>query len=143
MNIAAINLWAVIVASFGSFVLGAIWYSKLLFGPLWQRKLGFTDEYIQQANMGMIFGSSFVMILIQNAVLAAILQGHYSTIDMLDQIDAVSGLLHGLLLGVGFIATSYATNMLYQRRGFAVWAIDAGYQVTYLTLAGFLFAVWK
>lgn len=143
MELSAVNLWAVAAASFGSFMLGWLWYSPVLFGQRWQKELGFTKEYIEQANMPLIFGSSFIMIVVQNFVLAAIIQGHYSALGMAGQIGAVSGLLHGLLAGIGFIATSYATNMLYQRRGFTVWAIDSGYQVTYLALAGLVFAVWK
>ena len=39
-----VNWIAIVVAAVGSFVLGGLWYSPVLFGKAWQREAGLTDE---------------------------------------------------------------------------------------------------
>ena len=42
----SINYWAVIVAAVAYFVLGALWYSPVLFGNAWMRSIGKTKEQV-------------------------------------------------------------------------------------------------
>jgi hypothetical protein len=56
MNFTDMNYLAVLVAAIAGWAVGAFWYSGVLFGKKWQKELGFTDEYIRQANMALIFG---------------------------------------------------------------------------------------
>ncbi len=138
MEISNINFLALVVAAIASFALGAVWYSPVLFAKAWQNALGLTEEYLQKSNMAVIFGSSFVLIFLMNFGLAIILQGHAGR-----DVTAMSGALYGGLIGIFFIATSIGINMLYQRKSFTLWAIDAGYQVLYLTLGGAILGAWR
>ena len=138
MELSNINFLALAVAAIASFGLGSIWYSPLLFGKAWQNALGFTDEYLKKGNMAVIFGSSFVLIFLMDFGLAIILQGHAGR-----DVSALSGLLYGLLMGLFFVATSIGINMLYQRKSFTLWAIDAGYQVLYLGITGAILGAWR
>ena len=138
MELSNINFLALAVAAIASFGLGSIWYSPILFGKAWQNALGFTDEYLKKGNMALIFGSSFVLIFLMDFGLAIILQGHAGR-----DISALSGLLYGLLMGLFFVATSIGINMLYQRKSFTLWAIDAGYQVLYLGMTGAILGAWR
>jgi len=138
MELANINFLALIVAAVASFALGAIWYSPVLFGKSWQNASGLADEKLRNANMALIFGSSFLLIFIMDFGLAVILQGHASR-----DITACSGFLYGLLIGIFFIATSYGINMIYQRKSFLLWAIDSGYQVLYLAMTGAILGAWR
>ncbi len=138
MELSNINFLALLVAAIASFALGAIWYSPLLFSKAWQKAVGLSDETMKNANMAVIFGSSFILIFLMNFGLAVILQGHAGR-----DISAMSGALYGLLIGIFFIATSIAINMLYQRKSFTLWAIDAGYQVLYLAISGAILGAWR
>lgn len=138
MEISNINFLALAVAAIASFALGSVWYSPILFGKSWQNALGFTAEYLQKGNMALIFGSSFVLIFMMNFGLAIILQGHAGR-----DVTAMSGAIYGLLIGLFFIATSIGINMLYQRKSFTLWAIDAGYQVLYLAIGGAILGAWR
>jgi hypothetical protein len=138
MEISNINFLALLVAAIASFALGSVWYSPLLFGKSWQNAIGFKDENLNQGNMAVIFGSSFALIFLMNAGLAVILQGHAGK-----DLTALSGALYGFLIGLFFIATSIGINMLYQRKSFALWAIDGGYQVLYLTISGTILGAWR
>ena len=44
MESMAINYWAVLVAAVAYMILGAIWYSPILFGSAWMRLIGKTKE---------------------------------------------------------------------------------------------------
>ena len=138
MELSNINFLALAVAAIASFGLGSLWYSPVLFGKAWQNALGFTDEYLKKGNMAVIFGSSFVLICLMDFGLAVILQGHAGR-----DVSALSGLVYGILMGLFFVATSIGINMLYQRKSFTLWAIDAGYQVLYLGITGAILGAWR
>jgi len=138
MELSNINFLAVAVAAIASFALGAIWYSPLLFSKAWQNSLDLTEEHMKTGNMAVIFGSSFILMLLMNLGLAVILQGHAGA-DM----TALSGALYGFLIGVFFIGTSIGINLLYQRKSITLWAIDTGYQVLFLTIAGAILGAWR
>jgi hypothetical protein len=138
MELSNINFLALLIAAVASFALGAIWYSPLLFSKIWQKAVGLTEDDLKNTNMALIFGSSFVLILLMNFGLAIILQGHASR-----EITACSGALYGLLIGLFFVGTSIGINMLYQRKSFKLWAIDAGYQIAYLAMTGAILGAWS
>ncbi|AZQ61690.1 DUF1761 domain-containing protein [Flammeovirga pectinis] len=136
MDFSQINILAVICAALASFVLGAVWYSAI-FGKAWQKELGFTDEYLQNGSMPLIFGSSFVLMLIMSFGMSLLISHGGG-----DAIDAYTGGLHGFVIGLMFIATSMGINYLYQRRSIKLWLIDAGYQITFLTIQGVILGAW-
>jgi len=138
MELSNINFLALIVAAIISFGIGSIWYSPLLFGKVWQKTVGLSEEKLKDSNMALIFGSSFILIFLMNFGLAIILQGH-----AVRDISIFSGMLYGFLIGLFFICTSIGINMLYQRKSVTLWLIDAGYQVLYLTVAGAIFGAWR
>ena len=137
MDFGNINYLAVLVAAIASFAFGALWYGTALFGQAWQKELGFTDEYLQEGNMGKIFGSSFVLMLLMSFGMGMLVQGHYT-----EEVDWLSGLYHGLYVGVLFVATGYGVNILYQRRSFKLWVIDSSYQIVILALMGAILGAW-
>lgn len=119
MNFSDLNLLGIFLAALAMFILGALWYSPLLFGKKWQNLLGFTDEYLQQSNMALIFGSSFLCMLLMAFALSVLMP---------------SGDLHesfhfGVFCGFFFCGMSTAINYLYQRHQKGLWLIDAGYQI--------------
>ena len=138
MDLSNISLIAWLVASVASFGLGALWYSSLLFGKSWQKESGLSDEDLKGANMGKIFGTCFFLTAVMAFGMAVLIQGHGQ-----QNIDWLEGLLHGLFVGLLFVATSMGINYLYQRKSIKLWLIDAGYQLVFLALQGLIFAVWK
>ena len=126
-----------VVAGIGSFSLGLAWYTAL-FGKIWQSEVGLTEESMKTGSIPLIFGASFVLIFLMDFGLAIILQGHAAR-----NITALSGMVYGLLIGLFFNALSIGINMIYQRKSFALWAIDAGYQVIYLGLTGAILGAWR
>ena len=133
-----INIWAVIVASVVFWVLGAVWYSPVLFGKRWQKELGFTDEYLKKANMVVIFGLSFVLMLIMVFGLSFTLSVHKP-----EDITWLNGMWLGLFVGFIFSMATMGINYLYQRRSIVLWLIDGFYIVIGLGIAGIILGLWK
>lgn len=136
MDFTGINFLAVLVAAIAAFGLGALWYTPILFGKSWQKLLGFSDEYLQGGNMALTFGSSFVMMLLMSFGIAFLFKGHLGP-------DWLEGAHLGLLLGVFLVGPSIAINLLYQRKSFKLWAIDAGYQIIFLIMMGSIIGAWR
>ena len=138
MDFSSINFLALGAAAIASFGLGALWYSPVLFGKIWQQEIGMTEEDLKGANMPMIFGTTFVLTFIMGLGLAMIIAGHEGA-----EMNWMSGAHHGLYAGLAFVGTSMAINYLYQRRSFKLWAIDAGYQILFLTIMGAILGAWQ
>jgi Protein of unknown function (DUF1761) len=131
MDLLSYNWLAIILAAISSFALGFIWYLPQVFGKIWQRLAGLSDEAIRRGNLFTIFGSAFGLSIIMSAILYPMVEGR----------TFLEGFTLGLVLGVGFLACSMGINYLYQRKSIVLWLIDAGYQVLSLALMGGIIAV--
>ena len=136
MDFSGINWFAVIVAAVSAFALGAVWYGPI-FGKRWQTLTQLSDEELADANMAMIFGTSFVLTLIISFALAAMIAA------VLPAPNLVSGLLLGLEMSVVFVATSFGINYLFAHRPMALYGIDVGYMVAMFVLMGAILGVWR
>ena len=127
-----INYWAVLAAAVGSFVIGGLWYSPLLFGKAWQREVGLSDEELARGNMARIFGLSFVLSLIAAWVFALFLG---------PRPPAAFGVGAGLAAGLCWVASSFGTNYLFARRSLKLFLIDGGYHTLQFTAIGLIIAL--
>lgn len=137
MDFTNINFLAVIIAALAAFAIGSIWYSPLLFGKGWQKAIGLSDDDIKNSSMVLTFGASFMLMLIMAFGLALLIKGHTSS-----DTTWFIGLSYGLFVGIFFVATSYGVNLLYQRKSFKLWLIDAGYQIVLLGTMGAIIGAW-
>ena len=137
MDFASINYLAVVVAALASFILGMVWYSPVLFYRSWQKELGFSNEELEGANMVVIFGTAFLLMLLMAFGIALLLSMRSRA-----EVTWIFGLHHGLIIGVLFSATTLGINYLYQRRSFKLWAIDAFYQILFLAISGIIIGAW-
>lgn len=128
-----INWWSVIVAALAAFAIGGLWYSPVLFGKSWQKEIKLSDDEIKQANMAVIFGTSFVLNFISALVLELFLGS---------KADITFGLMAGLLVGVGWVATSLGTNYLFARKSLKLFMIDAFYFIVYFPVMGIILGAW-
>lgn len=126
-----INYVAVFAAAIASFALGGLWYSPALFAKVWQREAGVTEEQLQNANMGMIFGLSFLLCLLAAFVFALFLGPHPTL---------VLGVGAGFAAGLCWVAASFGINYLFERRSLKLFLINGGYHTLQFTLVGLVLA---
>lgn len=127
---ADINIIAVIVAAISSFVLGGIWYSKLLFEQAWLRESGAPS---QPGHPGKVFGLSFLFCLVSATAFAVYLGPAPETGD------AVSA---GLMVGLCFVAASFGINYQFAQRSMTLLAIDGGYHTAQFVIYGLVLGLW-
>ncbi|SOE20837.1 Protein of unknown function [Spirosomataceae bacterium TFI 002] len=138
MDLSNLNFLAIIVGGLLAWGFGSLWYSPLLFSKAWQTESGMTDDDLKDANMAKIFGGSFVLMIIMSFGMAILLRGH----DDPAEITLQTGIMHGLYVGIMFVATSIGINQLYQRKSLKLFFIDAGYQIIMLMIMGAVIGAW-
>lgn len=131
-----INYLAWIVSVIVYQVLGAIWYGPLL-GKAWMAEVGRTEEEIR-AEGGASAG--YYLVAIVNGAIAAFVIAN--VIAWRGAGGLLAGLLTGLILWVGFVATTSATSGLFAGRTWRLWAIDGGYHLVAFLLVGVIISVW-
>jgi hypothetical protein len=135
---ADVNYLAVLVAGLIAFVVGAVWYTAL-FGKVWIRLQGFSDEKVKEmkANMSPVkfFGGMLLSYLVLAWVIAIILTG-------LPETEARTGATLGFFVWLG-VAAIGVTNHLPSGKRPGVYLIDTGCQLVYLVLMGLLLGAWR
>ena len=128
----SINIPGVLVGAVVSFLLGGLWYSKILFGELWHREVG--GDPARAHHPARVFGVSFVLSLLAAGVFAH----HLGPGPLLR--DAV---LQGLLVGAAYAGTSLGINYQFSGRSTLLLLIDAGYHVCQFGLYGMVLGLWR
>jgi hypothetical protein len=127
-----VSLLATVVATVLGFALGALWYGPL-FGKRWMAAVGMTLEEIQKDFSPVkTYGATFVLGLI-----ASYAFGLYVGPNPGRAFAIVAGAAAGLC----WVATSIATNYLFERRSVALIAINGGYHAVRFTLIGLAFGL--
>jgi len=134
MEFPEINYWAVLVSALAFFMIGAIWYSPVLFANSWIKELGITKEEMAKGSMVKTFGISFLLMLVMAFNLAAFI-GNGMGIQF--------GATAGALTGIGWVALAIGINYLYERKSFRIWLINAGYMAVSFTVMGAIIGAWQ
>jgi MFS family permease len=123
---------AVVVAALSGFALGAVWYGPL-FGRPWMALVGLSPDTVRKDfKPARAYGLTFVLSLI-----SAWLLGWGAGPDP----TVLEGLGCGLVIGAGWVASSLATNDLFEGRPRALTFINGGYHVARFVLMGLVFGL--
>jgi len=127
-----VSLVATLVATVLGFILGALWYGPL-FGKRWMAAVGLTPDQIRSDfNPAKTYGTTFVL-----GFVASYVFGLYLGPDP-GRAFAVAA---GAAAGVCWVATSLATNYLFEGRSGVLIAINGGYHAVRFTLIGLSFGL--
>ena len=126
-------LWPVLAGSAAFFAVGAIWYG-MLFGKIWQREVGLSDEEAQSGNPAKIFGLCFLF-----EMLIAMVLWHL--------IARTSPEPHVvMMMSVGFavavMVPAIGINYLFQRRSGLLFAIDSAHFIVGMAAMGGVFLLF-
>lgn len=133
MDLVAISWLAVVVATIGFFALGGLWYGPL-FGTLWMRATGITEQQAQASNLPLIFGATALLELLAATGLAAVI-GPDATVG--------SGLRIGASVGLLFVATALGVQALFERRRPVLWALNGGYNLVGFAAMGAIIGAFR
>lgn len=130
----SINFWAVLVSAISTFLIGGLWYSPILFGKVWMKENGFTEEDVKNHSAARKFGVSFLMALIMAANLAAFLG---------DKADIAFRATAGFLTGAGWVLTGIAVIGVFENKSWRYILINGGYHTIAFTIMGVILGAWK
>lgn len=133
MEFYAENWLAISVAATAGFVVGGIWYGPVM-GKKWMGAVGLTEEQIKSGNMGMIYGTTFVLSLVASTALAHLLT--YFPVMGLSTV-----LMVAVGLALGFIVPAIGTNYLFSQKSRTLFLIDATYWLLFYAAMGLVHAL--
>jgi hypothetical protein len=126
------NLLAILVAAASGFMLGGIWYGPV-FGKIWQREVGLSDDQVKAINPVKVYGLMFSFSLLSALFLGHLL-AHFNP-DFPRTMMISSG------TALGFIIPALGTNYLFQQKSGTLFFIDAGYWLAFYSAMGLVFGL--
>ncbi|MBI5472194.1 MAG: DUF1761 domain-containing protein [Ignavibacteriae bacterium] len=131
----SINHLAVFVCALLNLVVGAVWYSPVLFYRAWLQENNLREEDLKNANLAKLYGITFVLAWIISYNLAFFLGD--------DGTNWSWGLTAGFLAGFGWAATIFTIVAMFERRSWKYIFINGGYMVVYFSLIGLILGLWR
>jgi hypothetical protein len=156
------NWIAILVAALSTLVVGFVWYHPKVFGTIWMKESGMTEEKMKGANMGLIFGISVIYAILISLVLMPLTIHQWGALGMIggDATDALPsynafmadygtnfrtfkhGALHGFLAGLLLVLPVIGTNSLYERRSFKYTLVTGGFWIVCFMIMGGIICGW-
>lgn len=128
-----VNLWAVLGGFVASMVVGSIWYSRPVFGRVWQKMVGLDDKTMREASFQPFF-RMVPMALLQAYVLAHVtyLAANFLT----DYTWMGAALSTAFWMWFGFQLTVIVIHDAFELRRLKLSLINAGNQLATLMAMG-------
>lgn len=156
------NIYAILVAALTTLVVGAVWYSPILFGKPWMKETGLTDEDLKKGSMLKLFGLTFIFSIMIAMIMQVLTIHQFGPLGMvggdatkaLPSYDAFMadygtvfrtfkhGALHGLMSGLFLAFPLIAINGLFERKSWKYVLIHAGYWIVCMTIMGAIVCGW-
>lgn len=133
-----INWWAVLVATAVNMVVGAIWYSPMLFAKPWAK---FTGRKMEEMGDG---AKGYIITTI-SAVVQAVILAHFVVFTAYfypNKSGAVIGLTTATWAWIAFVAIPQGVNAVFAGTRKKLWAINTGYFLVVLLINGAILASW-
>jgi hypothetical protein len=127
-----INWLAVILAAIAAFLVGAVWYSPLLFAKAWQREVGLSDAALATGNMARTMGGAFALTFVSTLVFHMFL-GPSPAIGF--------AMGAGLAAGLCWVAFAKGVDYLFERRSLKLFLINGGHHAVAYTVMGLVLAL--
>lgn len=134
-----INYLAVIVSAVAYWLLGALWYSPLLFADRFIALMRWTPDHV--ARIQAEGSAREIVIAFAVSLLTAYVLAHFVRITR--SRTALDGAKTGFWLFVGFTLTTNLSTVLFENRPTGLYLINAGYHLVAFLLMGALLAVWR
>jgi hypothetical protein len=158
-----INFLALLVAAFSTLVVGFIWYNPKVFGTIWMKESGMTEEKMKGGNMLMIFVVSFIYAFFISFVLQYLTMHQTGALGMVGGDASIAkpsyaafmtdygmafrtfkhGALHGFMAGLFLALPVIGTNALYERRSFKYTLVTGGFWIVCFMIMGGIICAWK
>lgn len=157
-----LNLLALFVAALSTLLVGFIWYHPKVFGTIWMRESGLTEEQLKGSNMAVIFGMAvvyafFIAFILQFLVIHQFgamgmvggnIEGNTTYTAFMAEYGTAyrtfkHGMLHGFMSGLFLALPIVGTNALFEKRSWKYTLISGGFWIACFTLMGGIICAWE
>lgn len=136
MSASGVNYWAVLVGAAAYFLLGAVWYSKGLFGKAWMQGIGKTADQLKAAFSPWKLVWTFI-----GSLLAA--YGQARIMSWIPGAALPTGIMVGVLTGVCFILAPMSINDMMEGRPCRLTTVNILYHMFGFVLMGIIIGAWR
>jgi hypothetical protein len=159
------NFLAILVAALTSFIVGFVWYHPKVFGTIWMKEAGLTQEQLEKGNMLKIFGLTFLFSFMMAFMMPMLVIHQMGPLGMIGGADMIAtakpsylafmtdygnefrtfkhGALHGFMSGIFLAMPIIAMNGLFERKSWKYSAVHVGYWIIMMTIMGSIICGWK
>jgi hypothetical protein len=158
-----INFLALFVAALSTLVVGFIWYNPKVFGTIWMKESGMTEEKMKGGNMLLTFGVSLLYAFFISLILQMLTIHQFGALGMVGGDPSIAkpsyeafmadygtafrsfkhGALHGFMTGLFLVLPVIGTNALYERRSFKYTLVTGGFWIVCFMIMGGIICAWK
>jgi len=130
-----INFLALLVAAITKSGIGMIWFAPPVFGARWFKYVQCTEDDLKRG-----MPKALLVDVIGNFIMAFVLvhATHYAGAT-----TAGLGAAVGFFNWLGFVAVATLFSVTFEKRPFALWAINNGFQLVGIVVMGIIVAVWR
>jgi len=129
-----IHIAPLLAAALTRMIIGALWYSPMLFLHAWHRVSG-----VSEAEMNAGIARAVVIDLIGSLIMAFVL---LHAVKYAGAATAAQGMAVGFFNWLGFVAVVTIGTVTYLRKPFQLFLIQNGYLLLSLLAMGAILAVW-
>lgn len=150
------TILVLLFSAFSSLVVGFIWYNPKVFGTIWMKESGVSEEKIKNGNIALTMFAAFIYAFLISFVLQFLVihqTGAYSATEgikgidpsvLKNYIDAYGstyrtfkhGALHGFISGLFFCLPVIGVGALFERRSFKYTLVAGGYWIITCMIMG-------
>lgn len=134
-----INYVAVLVSSICFFLIGGLWFSPMLMSVPWMEELkrhGVSLAMPAKHTLWKNMLITFALNIVASVSMACLVIATRST-------TVQSGFCLGLVVALGFAATSLASAFVWENRSLKLFLIDAGYPVLGIIASALILSLWR
>jgi len=151
-----------LLSSFSSLFVGFVWYNPKVFGNIWMRESGVTEEKIKGGNIALTMLMAYVYAFFISVVLWSLvihqMGANSATVNikgvdpsiLKNYMDAYGttyrtfghGAIHGFIAGLFFALPVVGVNALFERRSWKYTLIAGGYWIVTCVLMGGIICQW-
>lgn len=130
------NLLAILAGAIANMVIGFLWYGPI-FGKMWMKLSNISEKDIADAKSQM--GKTYTLSMLAALVMAFVL-GQF--VEFAGVSTIVEGAWVGFWAWLGFVATTMLNGVLFERKSWKLYYLNAGYYLVSLPVMGAILAVW-
>ncbi len=160
-----LNFTAIFIASLSSILVGFVWYHPKVFGAIWLKEIGMTQEAMKKGNMIKIFSLTAIYSLMLAFAMPMLVIHQMGPLGMIGGVEFIAtakpsysvfmkdygdafrtfnhGALHGFMSGLFIALPIISINGLFELRSWRYMAIQSGYWIVIMTIMGAIICGWK